>query len=424
MGKITIDELHDSLFDYVQAVSDDKLETNNKTIVGAINELFSNNVDKDISNGKQLIADAIGEPLNAEDSFNEMSNDINGLLSQFKVNMMNNGITVESGDKFKQLIDKIKELTEAGSKGIQLAMGEGDWKNDEYGDTTIPINIDFEPTYIFCLCKSIQSWERGYSQYSAGNMFLSNITEDGGGPAGDFIKIKYTGTEIVVDGYKSDGKYCVANITAWYAIGIGEEDTTLRDSLADILENKGVEVSDEDDMASLITKVDSIKIDNTDIFWIYKDGNNVDGLYRYDNITPDEYQVISCNNSSTSYDITLINTTKGSLNVMITHDSVIDFSEYTSVTVELSYMNAARTNNGLAFMFLSEDDLLNNTMNDYVNIIYFDDSSNFTDAIKGFRIDVSSINKRGKIVINPYVGNGNSSSQYVYAKITRLFLDK
>ena len=42
----------------------------------------------------------------------------------------------------------------------------------------------------------------------------------------------------------------------WYAIGVGEEDTSLRDSLADILENKGVDVTEEDDMASLITKVD------------------------------------------------------------------------------------------------------------------------------------------------------------------------
>ena len=68
MGKITINELHKSLFDYVQAVSDDKLETRNKTIVGAINELFSdnsndieiNNLKNEISNGKELIANAIG----------------------------------------------------------------------------------------------------------------------------------------------------------------------------------------------------------------------------------------------------------------------------------------------------------------------------------------------------------------------------
>jgi hypothetical protein len=43
----------------------------------------------------------------------------------------------------------------------------------------------------------------------------------------------------------------------WYAIGVGEEDTTLRDSLASILEEEGVSVTEDDDMASLISKVDS-----------------------------------------------------------------------------------------------------------------------------------------------------------------------
>ena len=42
----------------------------------------------------------------------------------------------------------------------------------------------------------------------------------------------------------------------WLAIGVGEEDTTLRDSLASILEEEGVDVTEEDDMASLINKVD------------------------------------------------------------------------------------------------------------------------------------------------------------------------
>ena len=48
------------------------------------------------------------------------------------------------------------------------------------------------------------------------------------------------------------------NITKWLAIGVGEEDTTLRDSLANILEDEGVEVSPEDDMVTLISKVDTL----------------------------------------------------------------------------------------------------------------------------------------------------------------------
>ena len=100
MGKITINELSNSLTDYMdekQNVEDYSLMTESKTIAGAINEIY----------GKQLIADTIGEPLSSSDTFRAMSNDINELLNTFKTNMMNNGVTVESGDKFKQLIDKI-----------------------------------------------------------------------------------------------------------------------------------------------------------------------------------------------------------------------------------------------------------------------------------------------------------------------------
>ena len=170
MGKITINELHKSLFGYIQAVSDESLETKDKTIVGAINELIQNsnsnkteinNLINEISNGKQLIANAIGEPLTAEDSFTEMSNDINSLLSTFKTNMMNSGVTVESEDKFKALIDKIKELTEdEGNKGVQYVEGtiesaesstyvfttvNGNTKSQSYA--IIP-KLPFEPTIL------------------------------------------------------------------------------------------------------------------------------------------------------------------------------------------------------------------------------------------------------------------------------------
>ena len=114
MGKITINELSESLIEEdLQLKQDDDLETNDKTIVGAINELF-----QCANNGKQLIASAIGEPLSSEDTFSAMSDDINSLLSTFKTNMMNVGVTVESNDKFKSLIDKIATISN--SKGLDI----------------------------------------------------------------------------------------------------------------------------------------------------------------------------------------------------------------------------------------------------------------------------------------------------------------
>ena len=288
MGKITINELHNSLFDYVQTVSDNKLETNNKTIVGAINELFSdnsndieiNNLKNEISNGKKLIADAIGEPLTEEDTFSAMSTDINGLLSTFKTNMMNAGTVVESGDKFKQLIDKIKGLTEGeGNKGIQFAEGTCDISCARNIVTNIPFNIDFTPTYLFLYISSTIGFEINLKDLIIGNLtefstisgysiFVENITQNG--------------CDIRMDSITPAER--TLNITKWLAIGVGEEDTTLRDSLASILQDEGVEVTPEDDIASLIIKTDNEFQENTTILYNkMKDANyNVDSSMNMD----------------------------------------------------------------------------------------------------------------------------------------------
>ena len=289
--RISKDHLHPSVIESITSLIGDlsQLETTAKgNAVEAINELLANGGNKEelealiaeIAEGKELIANAVGEPLTAEDSFDEMSSDINSLLSTFKTNMMNNGITVESGDKFKSLIDKIATMVEEGSgKGVQYAEGvydgeipgvflddstmtvthtlgsiptiifvsiEGEFCNDFHGSCTLQ-NVSFNS--ITCsspetACK-LPYKNSGYYNYS---LYISEIND-----ANFTIHCSYEG------GNYSDGDVDMVKdgtIVKWYAIGVGEEDTTLRDSLASILENKGVDVTEEDDMASLITKVD------------------------------------------------------------------------------------------------------------------------------------------------------------------------
>ena len=296
MGKITINEIHKSLFDYVQAVSDDKLETRNKTIVGAINELFSNNnndtelnnLANEISNGKQLIANAIGEPLTAEDSFNEMSDDINSLSSTFKTNMMNNGITVESGDKFKQLIDKIATMVEEGvGKGIQMTSGEinslsnntyttfdGLYSGYVYGSgwnrcNYIELSLNFTPTIILVQSTITTSGSSSFTIYSTTTYdnfskngivskaeFTCSATANNDGSLLHFSP-KIENGKYILPVRAHNTNYPIGTIQCtWLAIGVGEEDTTLRDSLASVLEDEGVDVTEEDDMVSLITKTD------------------------------------------------------------------------------------------------------------------------------------------------------------------------
>lgn len=246
----------------------DYLLTNDKTIIGAINELFQS-----ANSGKELIASAIGEPLNAEDTFSAMSTDINGLLSTFKTNMMNNGITVESGDKFKSLIDKIATMVEEGSgKGIQFASGEGSWTLDKGQSVVIPTNSNFIPTYVFYIADNVSCFRgSGYEIYN--NILLSNLGIDtyfnytgtnAYAKLNEFISIKNINSNNFTISTYDNGRngayatFATCKVSKWFAIGVGEEDTTLRDSLASVLENKGVEIIEEDDMASLISKVSSI----------------------------------------------------------------------------------------------------------------------------------------------------------------------
>ena len=235
MGKLTVNELSDSLKELVddkQDKIDNSLETNDKTIVGAINELFQS-----ANNGKELIASVIGEPVSADDTFQAMSNDINGLLNTFKTNMINSGVAVESGDKFKQLIDKIKGLTEGeGNKGVQFAEGSGEWETKYVSNDytiTIPTNLDFMPTYIFCFGDFSFDDNIYEGEEYVNNMLVSNIAVAKGKYSGATVGIiDITPESFTVDGYY---KYNIGHnaartgkavIKRWFAIGVGEEENT------------------------------------------------------------------------------------------------------------------------------------------------------------------------------------------------------
>ena len=248
----------------------DSLETDAKgNMVQAINELVEKlDNSAEIENGKELIANAVGEPLTAEESFDEMSNDINGLLSTFKTNMMNNGVTVESSDRFKQLIDKIANMAEEGSsKGIQFEMGTDTIYIKDSGSaiTKTVSGLKFIPTYVFCFVQG-KVWHDDDELdvgYTIRDLVFGSVGETYWGSGQGYFKVTINdNNSFTIKTYLHGSVYEAVGETpfTWYAIGVGEEDTTLRDSLASILENKGVSVVPEDDMASLVAKVDNIEI--------------------------------------------------------------------------------------------------------------------------------------------------------------------
>ena len=253
-NKVTLDQLDNSAVEAMSSSVGDvnMLNTENKTIVGALAEIV----------GKKEIANAIGEPLAETDKFTEMSSEINGLLSTFKTNMMNAGVVVESGDKFKALIDKIKGLTEGeGNKGIQFAEGDLNvnipYNNSQWldaGEIVVPLTLDFTPTYIFIDISIYNSNLELYNNdFYISNMLSSKIVS---GNVNGYFSLKNVSSDGFTISYPRRPPNYVTITNKYYAIGVGEEDTSLRDSLADILEDEGVDVTEEDDMASLITKVD------------------------------------------------------------------------------------------------------------------------------------------------------------------------
>ena len=266
-NKITQDQLEPNVMEELESGIGDlsTLSTENKdSLVAAVTEIY----------GKNVIAEAIGEPLAVTDTFSEMGSEINSLLSSFKTNMMNSGVVVESGDKFKQLIEKIKGLTEGeGNKGIkyaegvlddiELGIGKGETREENFSRVIVQ-ELDFVPTFV---AMRMDVFSGGYSNTIAIDSDKDGVWNWKPNPSGsilfifsinEFIDKKFelnVGTDLDYDSNARNIK--------WYAIGVGEEDTTLRDSLADILENKGVDVTEEDDMASLISKVDDTLENNS-----------------------------------------------------------------------------------------------------------------------------------------------------------------
>ena len=243
-------------------------------LVGAINELFQS-----ANNGKELIANAIGEPVSADDTFSAMSNDINSLLSTFKTNMMNNGVIVESGDKFKSLIEKIKGLTEGGgNKGIQFisgTLGSSNYVSRNMTQTSGNVNSvgcfkipmpNFEPVLIYaegritsqaCDSPTIylnlgRSGGYSFSYRKASNVYYTTCYFYKMDRDSEFLYLQ-------TEGISSSDTF------DYYIIGVGEDDTTLLDSLKSILAEEGVTTTEEDDMASLISKVDSEFVDKNEI---------------------------------------------------------------------------------------------------------------------------------------------------------------
>ena len=98
-NKVTLDQLDNSAINAMTSSIGDvnELNTENKTVVGALVEIV----------GKKEIANAIGEPLNANDTFEVMSNKINVITEKFKTNLSDKGVMLEGDEDLNTIADMI-----------------------------------------------------------------------------------------------------------------------------------------------------------------------------------------------------------------------------------------------------------------------------------------------------------------------------
>jgi alpha-tubulin suppressor-like RCC1 family protein len=150
MGKITINELSNSLKDYIkdkQDITDNSLETNNKTIVGAINELVQNSIQN--------------------------SNKIEEIKNRLYNLMIDNSYNVDSDTTYNELIDilknedinpcKIKQISGGGTHTMILmksgelwSCGYNNYRQLGLGSTTT------QKTFTYCL-KNVEFVACGYN---------------------------------------------------------------------------------------------------------------------------------------------------------------------------------------------------------------------------------------------------------------------
>ena len=183
-----------------QDKTDNSLATTDKTIVGAINELFQS-----ANNGKQLIANAIGEPLDSNDTFSAMSDKINDMKSDLKQVLTDEGVSVTEEDDMASLIGKVdSEFNDKKQELINVLNNKGiDASTDEsydellnkfnrflmiYGDTNV---LYSDTTSMNCYVKDGVSETRSYiitkpddeRSYDCINLLISiniSVTESSG----------------------------------------------------------------------------------------------------------------------------------------------------------------------------------------------------------------------------------------------------
>jgi hypothetical protein len=274
---VYIEQLDDNV---IEMLSEDignpyALITENGMIVNALNEI----------NGKDIIASTFGEPILNTDSFDEMSSKIQGIITEFKTQLLGKGVVTSKYDKIQSLINKINFIPQvlsnskyaSGSLIPEYSTTNNDTisfitgKPDTYTGGPIIINdLGFIPRFFM----SYRVRDEVYLDFALAfriddenTLFITGCCMDSNNNTeNDLVKIFKTNEYAYMqeNALKIPAWFyelCSAVPFNWYAFGdieISDEEKALTESLSELLTEKGISVSSEDELSNLIVKVDEL----------------------------------------------------------------------------------------------------------------------------------------------------------------------
>ena len=156
--RISKDHLHPSVIESITSLIGDlsQLETTAKgNAVEAINEILAGSGSKEeiealiaeIAEGKELIANAIGEPLSKDDTFQAMSEKITEVLNDIKNKLESKGIVITNFNELSDAIDMLelvpKVVVVAGATHTLFSQSENGmyWADGTTRTYTLPENF-------------------------------------------------------------------------------------------------------------------------------------------------------------------------------------------------------------------------------------------------------------------------------------------
>ncbi|ABS41935.1 phage tail protein [Clostridium botulinum] len=161
--------------DLADITTDNKRLTKDKTITGAINELFTN-----ANNGKSLISSVVGTPLLATDTFQQQRDKIQTLKNTFATNLTAKQQVSNGSESLLNLINKVANI----NTGKKYAKGE--LKEVEFTENFIISYLDFKPSIIL-----ISGWENrspNYVDFTINMIYTSDGFICGGQYTSDQLK--------------------------------------------------------------------------------------------------------------------------------------------------------------------------------------------------------------------------------------------